>query len=312
VKRLRHIIEYLSVLLLFKIVHITPKGLIKVLSKTLGSGLYYLSARRRGIALDNLTKAYKGQLSDHEVRAIAKRSCQSLIQTFLEGAKYHSLFNNPHRVFEVAKESESILRLFKKAKDLHTQYGGCIFVTPHLGNWEFLPHVSAAVGIPLTVVARPLDNPYLERLLYQSRVATGQMLIPKRNALYKLQQALLRKRSIGMLPDQSTMKGLKVWFFGRRATATPIPALLSLRYKKPIVVVACCRDHNTEGFTGFVGDPIMPIEDRNEREEVERLTQEFTNHMEAIIRQYPEQYLWIHNRWKEYPGDKKMQVQLED
>ncbi len=302
VRRLRHIAEYLFVYLLLQIVRITPKKVITTLSRMIGNGLYYLSAHRRGIALDNLRRAYKDQLSDTQIRDIAKRSCQSLIQTFLEGAKYHSVFNNPQRLLEVARSNESILRLFQKAKALHDQYEGCIFVTPHLGNWEVLPHVSAAVGIPLTVVARPLDNPYLEKLLYQSRVATGQILIPKRNALYKLQQTLIRKRSIGMLPDQSTMKGLMVNFFGRVATATPIPALLSLTYKKPIVVVACCRDDLTGGFTGFVGDPILPIEGKNEREEVQRLTQEFTNHMEAIIRQYPEQYLWIHNRWKGYQG----------
>lgn len=299
-KKIRHILEFFFVYILLTIVRFASFSLIRKISFVLGNGLYYLSKRRRSIALDNLKRAYQDEFNTKQIKIIAKKSCVSFVQTFLEAAKYLNFLKDPKKIVQLAKDNRQITHLFQKAKQYHDTYGGCIFVTPHLGNWELLPHVSIAVGIPLTVVARPLDNPYLHKLLYQHRLASGQLIIPKRNAMFKLQQTLQKKRSIGMLPDQSTMKGLNVIFFGRTATATPIPALLSVTYRKPIVVVACCRDEQCGGFTGFVSDPLMPEESVNEKSEVYRLTQKMTELMEQIIRQYPDQYLWIHNRWKVY------------
>ncbi len=299
-KKFRHIIEFICVFILLQTIRLTPLFIVRIVSMLLGNILFLISAHRRNIALDNLRKAYRGELKDDEIRAIARKSCQSLIQTFVEGAKYLAIFKDPREIIRLTANNKEIIELFQRAKRLHEEHQGCIFVTPHLGNWELLPHVSAAVGIPLTVVARPLDNPYLEKLLYQSRVASGQLLIPKRNAMLKLQQTLQKKRSVGMLPDQSTMKGIEVEFFGRKATATPIPALLSVYYKKPIVVVACCRDEKNRGFTGYVSDALLPEHSGNERNKVLRLTQQMTLKMEEIIRLYPAQYLWIHNRWKTY------------
>ena len=297
-KKIRHILEYLLALFCLQIVKLTPFFVVNYLSIVLGNCIYYFSKKRRTIAIDNISKAYGDKITENQVKDMAKKSCHSLIRTFLEGIKYDELLKNPKAILEIAEKNKEILTLFQKAKVLHDNFGGCIFVTPHLGNWEFLPHVSSAVNIPLTVVARPLDNPYVERLLYSSRVSSGQILIPKRNALFKLQQTLSKKRSIGLLPDQSTMKGINVNFFGRTATATPIPAMLAVNYKKPLIVVACCRDSN--GFTGFVSEPIMAKDNKNEKDEVLRLTQEMTDKMEEIIKKFPHQYLWIHNRWKKY------------
>ena len=147
---------------------------------------------------------------------------------------------------------------------------------------------------------RPMDNPYLERAILSSRIASGQVMIPKRNAMFALERLLRHGKSIGMLPDQSTGRGLRVEFFGRKATATPIPALLAVTYKRPIVVVAACRTNDPYYFEGFVSDPILPEENpAGEQAEIVRITREINVRMEEVIRKYPEQYLWMHNRWKE-------------
>jgi len=190
--------------------------------------------------------------------------------------------------------------LLQKAKEIHDASGGCIFVTPHIGNWEYLPHVSAVVGIPLVVVARPLSNAYLERLIYSRRTDTGQVIVPKKNALFALQRTLQEGKSIGMLPDQSTRQGVSVDFFGRKASTSPVPAILSILYKRPIVVVACCRKANGKEFEGVVSDPLWPGPFESEKEEILRLTEAMNSQMEAIIRKYPDQYFWIHDRWKIY------------
>jgi len=233
-------------------------------------------------------------------RQLARQSCRSFFLTFIEIIKFRYVFSRPDTLPELKKMTADVDRLFEKAKRIHDESGGCIFVTPHIGNWEVLPHVSAFVGIPLAIVARPLDNEYLEKLLFENRVAGGQVLIPKKNAMFTLQRTLQKGISIGMLPDQSTMKGISIEFFGRPATTTPVPAILAINYKRPVVVIACCRKKSLESYEGFVSDPIYPGEYSSEKEEIFRISREITKNMEEIIKRYPDQYLWIHNRWKVY------------
>lgn len=297
------LIEYSAVASLLFLVQLIPLSLIRILSRLLGGLFFWLVPRRRRIALDNLAHAFPGEKAE-EIERIARESFISVVFTFLESAKFRSVFTGPDAFERVRQSSDGLEQLFRKARGVHDESGGCIFVTPHIGNWEFLPHVSALVGIPLAVVVRPLDNPYLEKLMYQSRTETGQAIIPKRNAFMVLQKTLQSGRSIGLLPDQSTMKGITVEFFGRMATATPVPALLAITHKRPIVVVACCRKEGGK-YDGFVCDPIWPGEYESEKAEIFRITTEMTRNMESIIRKYPEQYLWMHNRWKTYANTKE-------
>ena len=295
--------EYGAAASLLFLVRLIPFSLIRLLSSLLGWLFFRFVPRRRSIALDNLTHAFPDKTKE-ELERIARESFISLVLTFLESAKFRRVFTGPDALEQVRQSSDGLEQLFLKARKVHDESGGCIFVTPHIGNWEFLPHVSALVGIPLAVVVRPLDNPYLERLIYQSRTETGQAIIPKRNAFFVLQKTLQDGRSIGMLPDQSTMKGISVDFFGRKATATPVPALLAITHNRPIVVVACCRKKGGK-YEGSVSDPLWPGTYESEKAEIFRITSEMTRGMESIIRKYPEQYLWMHNRWKTYKNNKE-------
>ena len=298
--RLICILEFISVSLLFRVSGLLPFMALNAVSGFLGNLLYLLAARRREIAVDNLRKAFKGEKSDGEIKRIARQSCQSFFLTFLEVMKSRSLLTGPDVINSLRRSTEGLDELFLKARKIHDDAGGCIFVTPHIGNWEVLPAISAVVGITLAVVVRPLDNPYLERLIYAHRADSGQLIIPKRNAFFVLRRTLQQGKSIGMLPDQSTMKGVSVDYFGRKATTTPVPAILAITYKRPIVVVACCRKAGGQAYEGFVSDPIYPGSFESEKAEIFRLTGEMNRSMETIIRKYPEQYLWIHNRWKTY------------
>jgi KDO2-lipid IV(A) lauroyltransferase len=300
------LLEYFSVYIIFFLVQIAPLPLVRFISNLLGDLLFFLSRKRRTIAIENLTHAFRNEKSNDEIRSVARMSCRSFFFTFLEIIKVRHVFSQTDAMSQMEKTAQNLDQLFSKAKQIHDQTGGCIFATPHIGNWELLPRVSSFVGIPLAVVARPLDNEYLENLIFENRVAEGQVLIPKKNALFALQRTLQKGTSIGMLPDQSTMKGIVVDFFGRRATATPVPAMLAITYNRPIVVVACCRKEGDYKYEGFVSDPIWPGEYESEKAEIFRITEEMTDQMEAIIRKHPEQYLWIHNRWKTYRFKKEI------
>jgi KDO2-lipid IV(A) lauroyltransferase len=126
------------------------------------------------------------------------------------------------------------------------------------------------------------------------------VIIPKRNAFFMLKKALRQGKSLGILPDQGEKRGISVDFFGRKAMTTPVPAILAVLYHRPIVVVANCRKKDRYTYEAFVSDPIWPREHEREKVEIFRLTEKMNKEMEAIIRKYPEHYLWMHNRWKTY------------
>jgi KDO2-lipid IV(A) lauroyltransferase len=303
---LTKLIEYYAVYTVILLARAVPLTVVRSISSFLGDLLYFLVAKRRKIALTNIRCAFK-EKSEKEITAIARKSCRSFFLTFLEIIKHRYLFDRPDTMHRIRGKAEGVDELFLKAKKIHDDSGGCIFVTPHIGNWEVLPRISAFVGIPLAIVARPLDNERLEKLIFENRIAGGQVLIPKKNALFMLQKTLQRGTSIGMLPDQSTMKGITINFFGRPATTTPVPAILAIMYKRPIVVIACCRKKGIDKYEGFVSDPISPAEHyESEKAEIIRITEETTRQMESIIRKYPGQYLWMHNRWKTYKGKKEI------
>jgi Kdo2-lipid IVA lauroyltransferase/acyltransferase len=295
------LLEYGVAATVVRVVKAIPHPIIYRLSHIMGEILYLIVPRRRAIALENLRNALGPERTEKEITSLARRSWQSFCLTCFDMIKFHgdlTAQDARERLRKVA--SEEIEILFHKARRIHEESGGCIFVTPHLGNWEFLPHVSAVAGIPLVVVARPLDNVYLERFIYQSRTDTGQIIIPKKNALMTLHKTLRQGKSIGLLPDQGIKEGIPVDFFGRKALTTPVPALLSVTFKRPIVLVACCRKGQGKGYEGFVSDPLWPGTYQSEKEEIFRLTREMNKTMEEIILRYPDQYCWIHNRWKTY------------
>ncbi len=299
------LLEYAAVYLMLFITRITPLIIARIISSALGDILFFCVKKRRNIALENLRNAFKNEKSEQEIKEIARQSCRSFFFTFIEIVKLRYFFAKLDIINSLQSNAGDIVKLFGKAKKIHDETGGCIFVTPHIGNWEILPHIFSAAGLPLAMVARPLDNQYLEKLVYADRTSSGQILIPKRNALFSLQKTLKKGTSIGMLPDQSTMKGLLIDFFGRKATTTPIPAMLAVKFKRPIVVVACCRKKGDYQYEGFVSDPIRPGEYTSKKAEIIRITGEMNRNMEAIIRKYPGQYLWMHNRWKRYKGKKE-------
>jgi KDO2-lipid IV(A) lauroyltransferase len=298
------VLEYLGVSFLLAFARLAPLRVGKLLSEHLGRVLYALLPRRRSIALANLRRAFPNEKGlDHS--KTARRSFSSFVLTCFEALKFQEILGERDAGAEPVAVSEELRKLLHKARGIHDESGGCIFVTPHIGNWEFLPFASSIAGIPLVAVMRPLDNVYLERLLYRKRAESRQLIIPKRNAFFVLQVTLKQGKSIGMLPDQGTGRGIPVPFFGREAFTTPVPAMLAVMYHRPIVVVAYCRSHDSRKFEGVVSDPIWPEEYSSEKEEIYRLTGRMNLEMEAIIRRYPEQYFWLHDRWKRYKRRRK-------
>lgn len=298
------IVEYVAFHAAVATARSLPVRVLRVICGFLGTVLFAVVPRRREIALDNIRIAFGDRMSEKEIRKLARRSCKAFFLTAVEMIKSPFRVEGEKIVRDGRYKTEHLEHLFRKAKMIHDQAGGCIFVSPHLGNWELLPFVSSLIGIPLAVVIRPLDNPYLERAIFSSRIGSGHILIPKANAMFSLERMLRRGKSVAMLPDQRHSKGLRVKFFGKSATSTPVPALLAVRNRRPVVVVAACRTSDPYFFEGYVSDPIWPDpQQSDERSEIVRITVEINSRMEEVIRRFPDQYLWMHNKWKK--PDKK-------
>ena len=176
-----------------------------------------------------------------------------------------------------------------------------ILVTGHFGNFEIGGYLLGLLGYPSFTVARKLDNPYLNDFVERFRGMTGQFILSKNDGPDPIIEVLERNDTMTFLADQSAGgRGLRVEFFGRPASAYKAIALLSLQYNAPIAVCYATRSDGEKPMTfemhvAGVYDPLNPTP---ELDNVKRLTQWYTTLLEEGIRRYPEQYWWIHNRWK--------------
>ena len=174
-----------------------------------------------------------------------------------------------------------------------------ILVTGHFGNWEVIGYVLGVYGFTLNSVARPIDNPLLEHLLRRLRERTGQRLITKKGALPDLDAVLERRGSLGFLADQSAgRRGESVAFFGRPASTFKTIALLALARHVPIRVAVARRTGDGFHYEVVTADAIRPGELRGGTDDVHTITQRYTKALEDLVRADPDQYLWLHRRWK--------------
>ena len=180
--------------------------------------------------------------------------------------------------------------------------GPMILLSGHFGNWEMAGYLFGVFGFPPNSVARTLDNPYLDDFLRRFRERTGQKMIPKNGGYDQMLEVLRDGGILSFLADQDAgQRGLYVDFFGRPASTHKAIALLAIEHQAPVVVGYARRIG--PGFRYEVGcDAIIePHEWSGQADDVRLLTQRYTTSLENVIRRSPEQYLWLHRRWKNQP-----------
>jgi KDO2-lipid IV(A) lauroyltransferase len=179
-------------------------------------------------------------------------------------------------------------------------------VTGHFGNWEMLSYMLGLTGFRGAVVARRLDNPYLDRFLKRFRRATGQALLDKSEDYEKIKATLESGGHLGMVGDQDAgPRGLFVEFFGRPASTYKSIALLSLEYSAPIAVCGAARGKAPLHFDIYLADVILPEEYSDDPAAVKHITERYTRALERLVRIDPRQYFWLHRRWKNQPPVRK-------
>jgi KDO2-lipid IV(A) lauroyltransferase len=184
-----------------------------------------------------------------------------------------------------------------------------LLLTGHFGNWELGGYVLGVLGFRAWVVARPLDNPFLDRYLRGFRQRHGQTVLAKRGEFDRMQEVLEQGGLMATLGDQDAgQRGLFVDFFNRPASTHKAIALMALEYAVPIVVMGIARVGEPMQHHLLVADVVLPEEYAGRPDAVKALTQRCTTALEQLVRQYPEQYLWLHRRWKHQPKGRSKQA----
>lgn len=277
-----------------------PLAISYPLGAAVGQLLSFLDRRHRRVAQENLALAFGGSRTPQEIRRMTRAHFRSLGKTFVDICRLIRLRPADLKAM-VEIDGGEVLQTIKGR--------GVLFVTGHFGPWEYLPAAATHLaGEPLTVVARPMDNPYLDRFLNSVRRRWGSRVIEKREALKALLEALRQGGKVGILIDQYVARGEGAFvdFFGHPASTTTAPALVALRSGAAVIPVVILRQ-GVGRFRIVVGKEVAVPRTGGIREDVAALTAAMTKALEDLIRLRPEEWFWVHRRWKHLiPGGHRL------
>lgn len=263
---------------------------------SVGSLYYRFSRRHRERAQDNISLSFP-DWSHEQVQDIALRSIQNMFKLFMVDALV-----TPRCITESSWPSYIRIGNLPQAVERLIRTQPAIFITSHCGNWELLGYCLAVFGYPLNALARPLDNPLLNRWVMGIRQERGMRIITKWGAAPILQKMLEDGQWIAFIADQNAGdQGLFVPFFGRMASSYKSIGLLAMRYNVPIVAGVARRIDGRFEYELSCTDFISPEDWQDKPDPLFYITARYNRAMEQMIRIAPEQYLWLHRRWKSRP-----------
>jgi KDO2-lipid IV(A) lauroyltransferase len=257
--------------------------------------LYFLDDRHRRIARRNLTIAFP-EKDPNEIEKVVRLAFRNLGRVAAEFFIISRLKKENLHQYLIYEGLENFFRAQEKGK-------GVLFLTAHFGNWEWM-----AAGFPLVshhschVVFRPLDNRFLNDMVERVRTATGNHTIPKQRAMGYILRLLKEGKTVGILLDQNMdwYEGVFINFFGELACTNKGMALLALKTGTPVLPVFNIRQR--DGRYRIIIEPEVPLfRTGNKDGDVTQNTQLYSQVIERYIRDYPDHWLWFHQRWKTRP-----------
>lgn len=258
------------------------------LLKGISLSFYTLSKRRREVTIDNLKQAFP-EKSDQETAHLSKAVFIELSKTVAEIFLMLTGRFDPDQA--VVNRDEAI----RKLKVLRNTYsGGWMMVTAHFSNWELLAQVLAKNGFPMLIVGREGDNKLIDKnITLPLRQRYGSRTVYKKKAAVAILKSLKRGEIVGALIDQkvNAQEGLKVKFFGREVYMTGLVA--TMKQKLNITVIPIFLPRIGEGKYKIVMEEPIEVSD-----DAVHMTQAYSDALERVIKAYPEQWFWMHNRWK--------------
>ncbi|MFA6469784.1 MAG: lysophospholipid acyltransferase family protein [Bacteroidota bacterium] len=284
-------IEYFFFRILFAFIRLFRFRTVQQMGSAFGGIIFTAIGLRKKLVLDNLRHAYP-EKSKEEIYSIARASYRNLFTAYFEIMYMDKLSEEEIRRDISFPDADKINELLKRGK-------GLIILTGHFGNWEL-----CALSVPLlvpqkyTVVVQIQRNPFINEFMRHMRSRFGTKLVVMERALRESLRALSNNEAVALIADQSGPEsGIYTNFFGRPASTHQGPAVFQVRSGAPMILVMLIREGiekfrieleeiDTNGLTGTDADKMQEITNRH------------VQALERYIRRYPEQWLWMHKRWK--------------
>lgn len=318
---MRERFEYALVWPAVKLLGLLPRPVARAIGIAIGLAVYHLHSRLRAVGMRNLALAFP-TMSIADRHRILRGEFISLGRQLAEFCQFPNYTRENISNVVVYEGLENYERALARGK-------GVLFLTGHLGAWELSAFAHSLQGHPLWIVMRPLDNPYLNGLVERYRTKHGNRTVSKDDFVRGLLAAMRAGEAVGILMDTNMTppQGVFVNFFGVPACTASGLARIALRTDAAVVPGFTIWDRKQRKYV-LRFDPALELirtghdrtnNDRtdNDRWEHERTendhtesdiianTAHFTSVIEDYIRRYPDQWLWVHRRWKTRPMDEK-------
>jgi KDO2-lipid IV(A) lauroyltransferase len=288
-------LEYAAARLLLAVFGVLPLSMAVRVGSMMAGCAYYFAGRLRRTGERNLQLAFP-ELSTGERQRLLRGCFQNL-------GRLLGMFSH----FSSSK-TETLRRMVDceglEHLDAAQHRGrGVILFTGHVGAWELTSFALSLFGHPLSFLVRRIDNPKIETMIDRARTRLGNRTIDKTSAAREMLQILQTGGPLGLLVDLNTLdrEAIFVDFFRVPASTTFMLAKLALRTGADVVPIFAPWDKKRGRFLLQIDEPLVVDRTGNEEQNVRRLTQSFTSIVENYVRRYPDQWLWIHRRWKTRP-----------
>jgi KDO2-lipid IV(A) lauroyltransferase len=296
---LRERLEYALVWPFIKLIGLLPRPLARAIGITLGLAVYTLHRRLRRVGLRNLALAFP-DMPERERRRILRGEFISLGRQLAEVCLFPRYTRENVSRIVIYDGFENFERAYARGK-------GVLFLTGHLGAWELSAFAHSLNGHPLSIVMRSLDNPHIDALLESYRTMHGNRTVDKDDFVRGLLSAMRAGETVGILMDTNMTppQGVFVDFFGIPACTASGLARIALRTDAAVVPGFTVWDSNLRKYI-LRFEPAVELirtgDNKNDNEaDVVANTAKFTKVLEDVIRRYPDQWLWVHRRWKTRP-----------
>ena len=295
-KRLKNWFLYRFITSIIFILNLLPRKSSISLGGFLGKLAYFIIADTRRRTQNNLKMAFGEEKDEGEIKKLALNVFENAGKNVADAIRLKNMKWEEIEKITKIEGLEYFDNVYKMGK-------GVIALTGHIGNFELLAAYLSLKGYKLSVIGRELYDRRLDALLVKSRESVGLENIPLSASVKQIIKALRAGGVLGVLADQDSrrVRGVFVNFFERPARTPVGPALLAYKTQSPIVPMAIVREGDDK-YKIMVKEPIKLASSDDEEKNIIQTTQEYTKVLESVIRKYPSQWLWMHDRWKSKPG----------
>ena len=294
-RKIYNAVQYYVVYFFVCVFRVLPRRAGIRFAQNLALIFYFFARKHRRNTIKHLTMAFGNEKTEKEIRQIARRMVFHFAAAGVDAIRIPIFLKQGMDQYIRAENMHYLEEVYREGK-------GMILLTAHFGNWELMGAWLTWKKYPLRVVGKSLANPRLNQLLLETRNQAGYLNIARGTETREIIRALKQGYSIGMLMDQDTrVKGVWVDFFGRKANTPVGPVLLARKFNIPIIPAFA---HLEPDFTYHVEcfAPITVSDTGNPDKDLLDDVQKCSDIYEQIIRKHPEQWVWMHRRWRRQPN----------